>query len=143
MIGGIGGDGESRWEYFRNVVAVPSIKQTGGALRCGNYAYMQRQLSVSLILSAAVTNCWDPLLACSHNLDLSVMTPDVLSTTRVCVGNAICCPDMLKNRFLTCLHSAQCFDLSAVQAEGSLEDWSETSMFLQKFLLLAKPEASA
>ena len=32
--GGIGNSGEARWEYFRNVVAVPSIKKTGGALRC-------------------------------------------------------------------------------------------------------------
>ena len=31
--GGIGDNGEARWEYFRNVVAVPSIKKTGGALR--------------------------------------------------------------------------------------------------------------
>lgn len=31
--GGIGNNGEARWEYFRHVVAVPSIKQTGGALR--------------------------------------------------------------------------------------------------------------
>ncbi len=37
--GGIGGDGESRWQYFKNVVAVPSIKQTGGALRCGSFSY--------------------------------------------------------------------------------------------------------
>jgi len=35
--GGIGGDGESRWEYFRNVVAVPSIKKTGGALSFSNF----------------------------------------------------------------------------------------------------------
>lgn len=31
--GGIGNSGEARWEYFRHVVAVPSIKQTGGVLR--------------------------------------------------------------------------------------------------------------
>ncbi|BDA42913.1 Adenine/guanine permease AZG1 [Coccomyxa sp. Obi] len=38
ILGGIGGDGESRWEYFRNVVAVPSIKKTGGALSFSNFA---------------------------------------------------------------------------------------------------------
>ncbi|KAK9909947.1 hypothetical protein WJX75_009918 [Coccomyxa subellipsoidea] len=38
ILGGIGGDGESRWEYFRNVVAVPSIKQTGGALSFSNFS---------------------------------------------------------------------------------------------------------
>ena len=49
MAGGIGGDGESRWEYFRNVVAVPSIKKTGGALRCG-YVPCMRCLSLLNIL---------------------------------------------------------------------------------------------
>ena len=36
LTGGIGDSGEARWEYFRNVVAVPSIKKTGGALRCAS-----------------------------------------------------------------------------------------------------------
>ncbi len=58
MTGGIGGDGESRWEYFRNVVAVPSIKKTGGALRCAFVPCMQEIFMRILFLPCHIlTTC--------------------------------------------------------------------------------------
>jgi AGZA family xanthine/uracil permease-like MFS transporter len=48
--GGIGDNGEARWEYFRHVVALPSIKKTGGALSFSNFANGQLWLALITFL---------------------------------------------------------------------------------------------
>ena len=58
LVGGIGDSGEARWEYFRNVVAVPSIKKTGGALRCALPCW--QPLLRTLILTPAQRLCMQP-----------------------------------------------------------------------------------
>ena len=51
--GGIGDNGEARWEYFRHVVALPSIKKTGGALSFSNFANGQLWLALITFLYGA------------------------------------------------------------------------------------------
>ena len=53
--GGIGDNGEARWEYFRHVVAVPSIKKTGGALSFSNFKNGQLWLALITFLYGALS----------------------------------------------------------------------------------------
>ena len=51
--GGIGNNGAARLDYFKNVVAVPSVAKTGGALSFNNFTNGQLWLALITFLYGA------------------------------------------------------------------------------------------
>ena len=51
--GGIGNNGQARLDYFKNVVAVPSVAKTGGALSFNNFHNGQLWLALITFLYGA------------------------------------------------------------------------------------------